>query len=124
MFDCTYVYQFNIFIISFTFAFQLVKKLKQAESTIETLSQHVTELSESDSVSRARREHEAVVSTLTQRHQRELLVIKEQLDVARAELSTKVLLRFYITHPVVHSCQNSVLSLAENSCRSLQSRSC
>ena len=69
---------------------QLIKKLTQAESTIETLTQHVTELSESDSVSRARREHEAVLSTLSQRHQREMLVIKEQLDVARAELSTKV----------------------------------
>ncbi|GFS14584.1 centrosomal protein of 152 kDa-like, partial [Elysia marginata] len=65
------------------------EKLSQAESTIETLSQHVTELSESDSMSRARREHEAVVSTLTQRHQRELLVLKEQLDVTKAELSTK-----------------------------------
>ncbi|GFO09482.1 centrosomal protein of 152 kda-like [Plakobranchus ocellatus] len=68
---------------------ELMKKLTQAESTIETLTQHVTELSESDSVSRARREHEAVVSSLTQRHQREMLVVNEQLDLTRTELTAK-----------------------------------
>ena len=70
--------------------FQLIKKLQTAESTIETLHQHLEELGRSDSLSRARHEHDVVVGGLQKKHETEIKVLKEKLDKLNESVNEKV----------------------------------
>ncbi|XP_059160386.1 centrosomal protein of 152 kDa-like isoform X2 [Physella acuta] len=68
---------------------ELIKKLQTAESTIENLSHHIDDLQASESLSRARHEHESVISSLTQRYEREVLGLKEKMDGIKAALESR-----------------------------------
>ncbi|XP_076438809.1 uncharacterized protein LOC143277792 [Babylonia areolata] len=68
---------------------ELVKQLQSAETTIETLSHQVAGLQGADSLSQARHQHEAVVSSLQQRFDAQILHLKQQLDQANESLSLK-----------------------------------
>ncbi|XP_041353515.1 centrosomal protein of 152 kDa-like [Gigantopelta aegis] len=65
----------------------LVKQIQTTESTIESLTQQVSDLSQSDSLSRARNDHDAVISSIQQRHNQEVLALKQSLDSAHDKLS-------------------------------------
>ena len=70
---------------------QLIEKLDISESTIESLNQQLTSLNQADSLVRMRSQHEVMMSTLRQKHEEELLYLKEKLDDTRKELNWKVL---------------------------------
>lgn len=76
---------------------QLLKKLQIGESTIENLSHQVQELHDTESLSRARNEHEAVVSSLSQRYEREIFALKEKLDETSNALLAQVFMHFNIS---------------------------
>ena len=57
-----------------------MKSLQTAESTIETLNQQLAEMGASDSLSRARVEHERVLAGVQQRHDKEVKVLKEKIE--------------------------------------------
>ncbi|XP_055873186.1 trichohyalin-like isoform X1 [Biomphalaria glabrata] len=68
---------------------ELLKKLQTAESTVESLTHNIEDLQNSDSISRARIDHENMLSSLTQRYERELLNVKEKLDETKSALEKK-----------------------------------
>ena len=70
---------------------QLIEKLGISESTIESLNQQLTSLNQADSLARMRSQHEVLMSTLRQKHEEEVLYLKEKLDDTRKELNWKVL---------------------------------
>ncbi|WAR30209.1 CE152-like protein [Mya arenaria] len=59
---------------------ELIKKLQTAESTIETLHQHLEELGSSDTLTRARHDHEVVVGGLQKKYENEIKLLKENID--------------------------------------------
>ena len=75
---------------------QLMKKLQSAETTIENLSHQVAGLQGTDSLTQARHQHEAVISSMQQRMDEQLLDLKQKLDLANEALTLKVS-QFY--HP-------------------------
>lgn len=64
--------------------------MQTAESTVESLTHNIEDLQNSDSISRARIDHENMLSSLTQRYERELLNVKEKLDETKSALEKKV----------------------------------
>lgn len=81
------IFDFRNFIFS-----QLIEKLDISESTIESLNQQLTSLNQADSLARMRSQHEVIMSTLRQKHEEDLLYLKEKLDDTRKELNWKVFL--------------------------------
>ena len=69
---------------------QLVKKLQSAETTIENLSHQVAGLQGTDSLTQARHQHEAVISSMQQRVDGQLLDLKQKLDMANEAITQKV----------------------------------
>ncbi|GAB1603333.1 centrosomal protein of 152 kDa-like, partial [Argonauta hians] len=59
---------------------EVVGKLMSAECAIESLTHQVKELSKCDTLERARVQHESIVEGLQRRHQKELNVLKSQVD--------------------------------------------
>ncbi|KAK7497810.1 hypothetical protein BaRGS_00010944 [Batillaria attramentaria] len=68
---------------------ELSKRLQSAETTIENLTHQLAELRESDSLSQARSQHDAVVSSMQQRFDKEILTLKEKLDAANESIAEK-----------------------------------
>lgn len=71
--------------------FQLIKKLQTAESTIESLHQHLEDLGSSDSLTRARHDHEMVVGGLQKKYETEIKHLKETIDKLNKDLHEKVI---------------------------------
>ncbi len=69
--------------------FQLVRKIQTQEATIESLSAQLVALETSDTLVRAKEQHEAIVSTLRQKHESEVLILKEHLDTANAKVEDR-----------------------------------
>ena len=69
---------------------QLNKKLETAESCVETLNAQLQAMGQSDSLSRARQQHEAIVNSLTQKMDSELNTLREKLDIAEKDRDEKV----------------------------------
>ena len=67
-----------------------MKSLQTAESTIETLNQQLAEMGASDSLSRARVEHERVLAGVQQRHDKEVKVLKEKIENLTVKLNEVV----------------------------------
>ena len=53
-----------------------------AETTIDSLNQQLVELSRSESLTRAKEQHESVVNAMKRRHEEEVLTLKQKLDEA------------------------------------------
>lgn len=68
----------------------MVKKLQSAETTIENLTHQLSELHQSDSLAQARNQYETSMSRLQERHNAEILALKEKLDMANETISEKV----------------------------------
>jgi len=60
----------------------VVSKLHVAETTIDSLNQQLVELSRSESLTRAREQHESVVNTMKKKHEEQVLELKHKLDQA------------------------------------------
>ncbi|CAI7935377.1 Hypothetical predicted protein, partial [Podarcis lilfordi] len=59
---------------------QLIKQSKVAEVAIETMQQQLLELRRSDTLQRAREQHEAIVTALKQKHEEQALSLQQKLD--------------------------------------------
>ncbi|XP_071098914.1 centrosomal protein of 152 kDa-like [Haliotis cracherodii] len=68
---------------------EYVKKLQTSETTIENLTHELSNLQQSDSLARARNQHEAVVSSMQQKFDKEVLDLKEKLDIANETINQK-----------------------------------
>ena len=73
-----------------------MKQLSAAESSIEALNSQLAELETSETLSRARQQHEAVVGGLQQRHEHQVLLLNEKLDGLTGQIRDKVGLIFFI----------------------------
>lgn len=61
---------------------EVVSKLHVAETTIDSLNQQLVELSRSESLTRAREQHESVVNAMRKKHEEQVLALKQKLDEA------------------------------------------
>ncbi|XP_067653234.1 centrosomal protein of 152 kDa-like [Haliotis asinina] len=68
---------------------EYVKKLQTTETTIENLTHELSNLQQSDSLARARNQHEAVVNSMQQKFDKEVLDLKEKLDIANETINQK-----------------------------------
>ncbi|XP_060584200.1 golgin subfamily A member 4-like isoform X2 [Ruditapes philippinarum] len=68
---------------------ELIKKLQTAESTIETLHQHLEELGSSDTLTRARHDHEAVVGGLQKKYETEIKHLQENNEKLKQTIHEK-----------------------------------
>nr|XP_028561705.1 centrosomal protein of 152 kDa isoform X4 [Podarcis muralis] len=59
---------------------QLIKQSKVAEVAMETMQQQLLELRRSDTLQRAREQHEAIVAALKQKHEEQALSLQQKLD--------------------------------------------
>ena len=71
-------------------SFQVISKLHVAETTIDSLNQQLVELSRSESLTRAKEQHESVVNVMKRRHEEEVLTLKQKLDEAVLSRDHKV----------------------------------
>ncbi|XP_065052034.1 centrosomal protein of 152 kDa-like [Rhopilema esculentum] len=68
---------------------ELLHKLEIAESGMEALNQQIVAMNRADSLSKMRSQHETIMATLRQKHEEEILLLKEKLDDTRKELNWK-----------------------------------
>ena len=69
---------------------QLMNKLGEAESHIETLTSQLADLGTSEAIQRAREQHESVVEGMRRKHESEALTLRQQLDDRKRELEEQV----------------------------------
>ena len=60
----------------------MVSKLHITETTIDSLHQQLAELSRSESLTRAKEQHESVVNAMKKKHEEQVLTLKQKLDEA------------------------------------------
>ncbi|CAH6787950.1 Cep152 [Phodopus roborovskii] len=65
---------------------KLTKKARTTEITLENLKQQLVELHHSESLQRAREQHESIVSGLTQKYEEQVLSLQKDLDATRTAL--------------------------------------
>ncbi|XP_040602141.1 centrosomal protein of 152 kDa isoform X3 [Mesocricetus auratus] len=65
---------------------KLTKKARTTEITLENLKQQLVELHHSESLQRAREQHENIVSGLTHKYEEQVLSLQKNLDATRAAL--------------------------------------
>ncbi|XP_053128788.1 centrosomal protein of 152 kDa isoform X3 [Hemicordylus capensis] len=65
---------------------QLVKQSKVAEVAMESMQQQLLELRRSDALQRAREQHEAIVATLKQKYEEEILSLQQRVDARNTAL--------------------------------------
>lgn len=64
--------------------------METAESTIENLNTQLAELECSESLTRARQQHDSIVSGMQQKHEKQILLLKEKIDELNAVSDEKV----------------------------------
>ncbi|XP_067161821.1 centrosomal protein of 152 kDa [Apteryx mantelli] len=65
---------------------QLLKQSKVAEVAIESMQKQLLELQRSDALQRAREQHEAVISALKQKYEKQVLSLEQKLDTTDSAL--------------------------------------
>ena len=68
----------------------MVSKLHITETTIDSLNQQLAELSRSESLTRAKEQHESIVNAMKKKHEVQLLTLKQKLDEAVLTRDCKV----------------------------------
>lgn len=68
----------------------MVSKLHITETTIDSLNQQLAELSRSESLTRAKEQHESVVNAMKKKHEEQVLALKQKLDEAVLTRDCKV----------------------------------
>ena len=71
-------------------SFQLVSKLHVSETTIDSLNQQLVELSRSESLTRAKEQHESITNAMKKKHDEQVLTLKQKLDEAVLSRDCKV----------------------------------
>lgn len=68
----------------------MVSKLHVSETTIDSLNQQLVELSRSESLTRAKEQHESVTNAMKKKHEEQTLTLKQKLDEAILSRDCKV----------------------------------
>ncbi|CAH1789680.1 unnamed protein product, partial [Owenia fusiformis] len=68
---------------------ELQEKLEAAESTIETLNHQLITLGNTESLSRTKEQHDAVLANLQQRYDQDTYTLREKLDTATRDIELK-----------------------------------
>ena len=71
-------------------SFQAVSKLHISETTIDSLNQQLVELSRSESLTRAKEQHESIINAMEKKHDEQVLTLKQKLDEAILSRDCKV----------------------------------
>ncbi|XP_078356059.1 uncharacterized protein LOC144640863 isoform X2 [Oculina patagonica] len=61
---------------------EVVSKLHISETTIDSLNQQLVELSRSESLTRAKEQHESITNAMRKKHDEQVLALKQKLDEA------------------------------------------
>jgi len=69
---------------------ELSEKLTASDDTIGSMQQQIHQMNQSDSLARARSQHESMLATIRQKHEAEILTLKEKLDDMKQALAWKV----------------------------------
>lgn len=69
---------------------EISEKLYLSDGTIDSLQQQIKQLNQSESIARARAQHESMLANLRQKHEEEILLLKEKLDDLQQALAWKV----------------------------------
>ena len=83
----------------------MVSKLHVSETTIDSLNQQLVELSRSESLTRAKEQHESVTNAMKKKHEEQTLTLKQKLDEAILSRDCKVkkdnnVLHFFVVYGV------------------------
>ena len=70
---------------------QLIKKLQTGEAAIESLNAQVHDLGSSESLLRAKEQHESLLNSMKQKYESEIYELKETLDQSDRGLEEKVI---------------------------------
>lgn len=81
---------YSLLIDRFFQYFQVVSKLHVSETTIDSLNQQLVELSRSESLTRAKEQHESVTNAMKKKHEEQTLTLKQKLDEAILSRDCKV----------------------------------
>ncbi|KAM6352498.1 centrosomal protein of 152 kDa isoform 2-T2 [Alca torda] len=65
---------------------QILKQSKVAEVAMESMQKQLLELQRSDALQRAREQHEAIISALKQKYEKEILSLEQKLDTTKSAL--------------------------------------
>lgn len=100
---------------------ELNEKLFASDCALDTLQQQIKQMNQTESISRARAQHESMLATMRQRHDEEVLTLKEKLDDIQQALAWKVemmIIRnsYYDSMFQWGDIMNYVFSLFWNSC--------
>ncbi|XP_076983924.1 centrosomal protein of 152 kDa isoform X3 [Tamandua tetradactyla] len=68
---------------------QVIKKSRTTEMALENLKQQLVDLHQSESLQRAREQHESIVAGLTKKYEEQVLSIQKNLDATAAALQEK-----------------------------------
>jgi len=68
----------------------MVKKIMTLESMVESLHAELAELGSSDTLTRAKQQHESVVTSMRQKFDADILVANEKIDSLTKKLTEKV----------------------------------
>ena len=69
---------------------ELSEKLAASDDTIGSLQHQIQQMNQSDSLARARTQHESMLATMRQKHEADVLTLKEKLDDMKQALAWKV----------------------------------
>ena len=67
-----------------------MKKLLTAEASVESLNAQLSDVISNESLSREKNQHDAIVTSLQQKFESELLTLRQKLDLAAHDLQEKV----------------------------------
>ncbi|XP_035170475.1 centrosomal protein of 152 kDa isoform X2 [Oxyura jamaicensis] len=65
---------------------QILKQSKVAEVAMESMQKQLLELQRSDALQRARERHDAIISALKQKHEKQVLSLEQNLDATKSAL--------------------------------------
>lgn len=69
---------------------QILKQSKVAEVAMESMQKQLLELQRSDALQRAREQHEAIISSLKQKYEKQVLSLEQKLDTTKSALREQV----------------------------------
>ena len=68
----------------------MIKKSRATEMALDSLKQQLSDLRHSESLQRAREQHESIVMGLTKRHEEQVLSLQGKLDATLTALKEQV----------------------------------
>jgi len=69
---------------------QILKQSRVAEVAMESMQKQLLELQRSDTLQRARDQHDAIVTALKQKHEKQVVSLEQKLDATKSALQEQV----------------------------------